>query len=300
MRPNTHDEKRLLGGRKAEDQSRRRSVMMIAAGWMLAIGLILFSALLFVAGARRLFLTANPHFTLKHVEIEGPTKSDKLLLTDVDALKEDLQQSLKNFEVGRVNLFTLDLASIRSKTLKMPATRACTVERILPDTLRITIFEKRPVARILSEGSVLLCSLDGSLLSKNEGNYDNLPVIQPSKPGRLQPGSEIEDPAVLTALRYLQHAGTWWREFDGRKIFPEMIFTPTFIKTRADGTLCVTVAANPDCRLLAGVTLYLNPSPVELEPSVKRAVDWVLHNRDEGGKEVKEYIEATVRAPAGK
>jgi cell division septal protein FtsQ len=300
MRPNTHDEKRLLGGRKAEDQSRRRSVLMITAAWLLALGLILFSSLLFTAGARRLFLTANPHFTLKHVDIEGPTKNDKLLLTDIEALKEDLQQSQKNFELGRVNLFTLDLASIREKTLKLPATRACTVERLLPDTLRITIFEKRPVARIVSEGTMLLCSLDGSIMPKNEGNFDHLPVIQPSKPSRLQPGSEIEDPAVLTALRYLQHAGTWWREFDGRKIFPEAIFTPTFIKTRADGTLCVTVAANPDCRLQAGVTLYLNAAPYELELSIKRALDWVLHNRDEGGKVVTEYIEATVRAPAGR
>ncbi len=301
MRPNTHDEKRLLGGRKAEDQSRRRSVVMIAAGWILALGLMVASVVLFTAGARRLFLTANPHFTLKKVEIIAAVKNDKLLLTDVDGLQESLQQSLKNFEIGRVNLFNLDIAAIRDTTLKQPATRSCTIERILPDTLRISIYEKRPVARILSEGTMMLCSLDGSVLPKNESNFDNLPVIQPAKPCRFQPGSNIEDPAVLSALRYLQYSESWWREFDGRKVFPATIFTPTFIRTSPDGLkLLVTVAANPDCLLQKGVTIHLNPTPFEMDLSVKRAVDWVLHNRDEGGKVVTEYIEATMKATAGK
>ncbi|MEN9361130.1 MAG: hypothetical protein RL095_2665 [Verrucomicrobiota bacterium] len=307
MRPNTHDEKRLLGGRKAEDQSRRRSVMMIAAGWALAFGLLSFSLLLLTHGARRLFLTGNPQFTLKNLEIVAAMKGDKLVLTDVEGLEESLSQNIKNFEKGRVNLFNLDVAAIREVTMKLPATRSCIVERILPDTLRISIFEKRPVARVISEGGPMLCSLDGMILPKSDGNFDSLPTIQPGKTAdgkipRFSPGSEVQDPAVLSALRYLRHSSTWWREFDGSKVFPESLFTPTFIRVSPDGLkLLVQVDAKPDCRLEKGVTLHLNnSSPVEMELSVKRAVDWVLHNRDEGGKIVTEYIEATMKATAGK
>jgi cell division septal protein FtsQ len=120
----------------------------------------------------------------------------------------------------RQNLLALDLARVKRDLELMPMVQAASVERILPHTLRIRVFEREPIAQVTalqpkpsggiesvvflldSEGYVML-PLDPHQRATPPSPDEQLPVIVGVTANELQPGRRIEAPPVQTALQLL-------------------------------------------------------------------------------------------------
>jgi cell division septal protein FtsQ len=118
------------------------------------------------------------------------------------------------------NLLALDLARVKRDLELMPMVQAASIERILPHTLRVRVFEREPIAQVTalrpkaaggietavflldSEGYVML-PLDPRQRSVPPSADEQLPGIVGVAANELQPGRRIEAPPVQTALQLL-------------------------------------------------------------------------------------------------
>jgi cell division protein FtsQ len=119
------------------------------------------------------------------------------------------------------NLFALDLALVKRDLELAPIVQVASVERVLPNTLRIRITEREPVAQvdvprpragggielvvfqIDAEGCVML-PLDPRqrAVPLNQAE-DELPVLAGINVGELQPGRKVESVPVRSALKLI-------------------------------------------------------------------------------------------------
>jgi cell division protein FtsQ len=120
-----------------------------------------------------------------------------------------------------VNLFALDLAEVKRNLEYAPFIAAASVERVLPNTLRVRVTEREPVAQVnlprprrgggvdivvyhLDAAGYVMPVLDPRLRSQPLLPAEEmLPVISGMNPHELQPGRRVESPAVQVALRLL-------------------------------------------------------------------------------------------------
>ncbi|MEJ5237663.1 MAG: FtsQ-type POTRA domain-containing protein [Limisphaera sp.] len=151
----------------------------------------------------------NPRFTLHRVEVS----------TDGVLSVEQLRR-WAGVRPG-VNLLALDLAQVKRSLEMVPYVASVSVERVLPDTLRLRVTERRPVARIqvplpVSPGGVdfvtyhvdgegvVLPPLDPRLMSEGAGMDSALPLLRGLNYHDLQPGRRVEHASVQAALGWLR------------------------------------------------------------------------------------------------
>ncbi len=119
------------------------------------------------------------------------------------------------------NLLALDLADVKRSLEYVPFIASASVERVLPNTLRLRVTEREPIAQVnlprpRPAGGVDLIEyrLDGEgfvmpVLDPRQRSTplfqpeDPLPVIAGANPHDLQPGRRVETPAVQSALRLI-------------------------------------------------------------------------------------------------
>ncbi|MBI5774322.1 MAG: FtsQ-type POTRA domain-containing protein [Verrucomicrobia bacterium] len=125
------------------------------------------------------------------------------------------------------NLFALDLPRLKRDLELVPAIQSVAVERVLPNTLRLRVTEREPVAQIVAlraripaggyeravyqvdaTGRVML-PLERHQTTDGAGQHDDsLPVLTGVNSAELQPGRKLESPQAVAALQLI-------REFDG-------------------------------------------------------------------------------------
>lgn len=100
--------------------------------------------------------TENSNYILRKVEVisNGFWNGKDRIISD--SLKLNMQQD---------NIFKLDLENIRTKTLRVPGVKHCEIRRILPDTIRISLIERVPRAKIAGHNAYLVDE-EGILLYK--------------------------------------------------------------------------------------------------------------------------------------
>lgn len=119
------------------------------------------------------------------------------------------------------NLLALDLADVKRNLEYVPFVAAASVERVLPNTLRVRVTEREPVAQVNLPRprpgggvDVLVYHLDaeGHVMPPLDARQrstslfqpeSTLPVVSGVNPHDLQPGRRIESPAVRAALRLI-------------------------------------------------------------------------------------------------
>jgi len=140
------------------------------------------------AGLTMLYLRtqSDTRFAIRHVEVAGVQHTSR---GDLDALTA---------RYAGTNLFHLDIARLRHEISSLPWVSRVEIEKKLPDTLRIVIVERTPVALVNLEGSVAYVDDRGAAfapLTPAAGDPD-LPLISGATGADL-----ARCVAVLHALR---------------------------------------------------------------------------------------------------
>lgn len=202
---------RLLGVRMRTEAARAARVRLIGR----LTGLVLTLALGTWGGWQawrwlqsRLFFE-NPRFQLRRVEVQ----TDGVLSVDQLRRWAGVQPGM--------NLLALDLAQVKRGLEMVPYVAGVSVERILPDTLRIQVRERRPLAVIqvplplptggvdfmaygIDEEGVVVPPVDARLTGGIPLGDPALPVLRGVSFHEVQPGRKLESPGVAAALAWLK------------------------------------------------------------------------------------------------
>ena len=165
-----------------------------AGGMLWKAGATVVVVALFAVGSRlaaQKFFFQNTEYALHHLEarLDGVMTQEELV-------------SLTGFGEGK-NLFELDLDQANRKLAALPEVRSVTLERLLPDTIRVNIERRVPVFLFAGYGDAGESFVSGrSFLCDRDGF-----LIQPSRldPEATPPGSRLDNDRLAFAIR-LQRA----------------------------------------------------------------------------------------------
>jgi len=149
----------------------------------------------------------NRSFAIQQVEIEtdGVISSDQL-------------RRWSGVRNGQ-NLLALDLAEVKRNLEQVPNIKAVSLERILPNTLRLRITEREPIAQVnvlrpngleftvyqLDADAYVTVPLDPRQRAVPlHGSGDELPLLSGINFSELQPGRQIDSPQIGAALKLIQ------------------------------------------------------------------------------------------------
>ena len=151
---------------------------VLAAGWVT----------LHVAGEK--LFSKNPRFKIAHLDFRGGATLSAERIKEYTQIREGM------------NLFEIDINKRRSEFLKRaPNIRAMTISRRLPDTLRIEVMERDPLARMGYRGH-LVVDREGHLFGKGN-RAQRLPVIIGYSEKELRPGQRVGG-IMFAALELLE------------------------------------------------------------------------------------------------
>lgn len=190
----------------AETERRRRNqkVLLYTCEALFLTGLLVvawFGVHLFIEN----FFTKNKNYEVRVVEVN----TDGVMTREEALATTGIHEGL--------NIFSLNLESAQGALTAIPEIQSARVERILPDTVSISIEARRPVAWVApadtgADPSTMqtACLVDATgVMIKPHGfevSYTRLPVVYgvPTEQWRL--GDKIEMPELLAALELLRRA----------------------------------------------------------------------------------------------
>ncbi len=185
------------GPRQARPRGRAAALAGRILLWLLALGLLITLASLAVSGLNGIFFSRNPHFSLRRIEVN----------INGQLARPDILRMLAGAGVaeGTGNIFALQVQSLREHLQTHVLVERVEICRVLPDTLRVNVYERLPVAQFLKSGGQQL-DISGRLLPPvNTDSHRLLPVITGVRaPGELKVGEQSRDPMLLHALEFLK------------------------------------------------------------------------------------------------
>jgi cell division septal protein FtsQ len=151
----------------------------------------------------------NPAFAIKHLDVQtdGVVSADQL-------------QRWAGVKTGQ-NLFALDLGRVKRDLEMVPWISSVSIERVLPNTLRLRVTEREAVAQVNVpranghggvEVAVFQLDPDGFVMVPLDPRQTTAPLAQPNDSlpvltgidlNDLQPGRQLESSQALTALRLI-------------------------------------------------------------------------------------------------
>ena len=202
-------------GRQAagdEGDSLKKRVVQIflrLAIWCAVAAVLFFGIRGACRGLQRVFLTDNPHFTLRNIDIN----------VKGNLPRAEIERRLEAWKVrkGQSNLFELDIPVLRDRLMKFVLVSKADFRIKLPSTLEVDVTERVPAVRII--GGHLMDSEGWILPEVGQGGakQDALPVVFNLKEGMRTPtGKRAEDEMSRAVLCLLRLTGTrpYGRLFD--------------------------------------------------------------------------------------
>lgn len=178
-----------------------------------------------------MFLTTSPFFNVSSVTISGNAVLDQ-------------DQLLNRIEpVHGKNIFTLDSAAISQQLNEHPWIRSVSIERQLPDGIRLHIEERTPYTRIQLD-KVYLMDNYGVLMGHDSPVYQHLPLItgMESKDGKLGRNVAGKDLIACLKIMYYLNRLPFFQKDPINKLEIKTTRRAVFI-TRNNGT---RIIINPD------------------------------------------------------
>lgn len=155
-------------------------------------------------GAEKFFFQ-NPEYSLRHLE----AKLDGIMT------REELE-GMTGFREGK-NVFLLDLDRANRTLSAIPEVRSAAIERILPDTVKVSLERRVPVFLFASSedgdsfipGKSYLCDRDGIMIrpARLEDEFLNLPVIRGIDLAGAVPGKALGNEQLDRAIRLQKALG---------------------------------------------------------------------------------------------
>lgn len=174
----------------AHPAARRRSSRVFR--WTLFTVLLLALLVGAVPASRWFFrhaVSENDFFTLRHADVvtDGILSANHIL-------------SAAGVAVG-TNLFAFSTDVLRDRIAADPLVQSVTVVRRIPDTLLVSVTERRPVARITAAGNTAPLAIDdsGHILGPS-ALRSGLPVLTGLSDTALAPGDVVSDPLLPRLL----------------------------------------------------------------------------------------------------
>ncbi len=170
-------------------------------------GLVIFLSLAAVGlrvGADKFFFQ-NPEYSLRHLEskLEGIMTREEL-------------EGMTGFREGK-NVFLLDLDRANRTLSAIPEVRSAAIERILPDTVKVSLEQRVPIFLIASSeegdafvpGKSYLCDRDSIMIrpARLDAEFLNLPVVRGIDLAEAVPGKPLRNEHLARAIRLQQALG---------------------------------------------------------------------------------------------
>jgi cell division protein FtsQ len=151
---------------------------------LLALALLVPIAVAMAAWA----FTYTPIFDAKHVRVEGAV-----------SLRPDDVRALAQVDPS-TNVFHLQPDAVTARLLSDPWIASATVDKDLPDTVVLTVVERRPVGVMDAMGAPSVLASDGTILPASAATQiDGLPAVQAAL-GTPDDAQRIAAAALLSAL----------------------------------------------------------------------------------------------------
>jgi len=153
-------------------------------------------------GVSRALFTKNDHLIMRRIELNGMSPGRK----------ESLLKYL-NLTLNKDNLFSIDIAAIRKKLEKISYVKSASVYRILPDTIKIDVIQRIPIAYLFKYGSQWVVDEDSVTMNRKfcmELKYP-LPVIKGLKLRTISVGQKIS--GLSQALKLIKLTACEFQNF---------------------------------------------------------------------------------------
>jgi cell division septal protein FtsQ len=138
----------------------------------------------------RLLFASNNRYTIEHLDIQAGSIITADLVSEYTQIKKGM------------NLFAFDISKVRKDlTRQSPNIKSVEISRQLPDTLKMRIVERVPLARVGRKSSFVVDE-EGYVFNLRAG-YRELPVITGYRDPNMKPGSRLCGIA-LAALEALE------------------------------------------------------------------------------------------------
>jgi cell division septal protein FtsQ len=203
--------KHVLDVKLRSDQVRATRIRLAAIACAVVFGTVFGLFLIWRTGELVLnkFVYDNQDFAIQTVQVQ----------TDGVISPEQLRR-WSRVKIGS-NLIGLDLAAVKRDLEMVDAISSVSVERVLPQTLKIRVTERTPIAQVdvprtdlaagtgvtvyqLDANSMVMSPLDPRQCAVPPAQADKpLPVITGLNLYQLQPGHHVESPQVSTALKLI-------------------------------------------------------------------------------------------------
>ncbi|MEO8041872.1 MAG: FtsQ-type POTRA domain-containing protein, partial [Acidobacteriota bacterium] len=196
--------KRPLNRRRASGGTWRNSQSGPSRFRTLGLPLFLSFCILVCLGALGVLgyqtVTASDFFNVARIEIRG---TDRSSASDVRRIVE--------MQTEKSGVWNADLPGIKEKLEKTPWVKTAAVSRVLPNGIRVQIFERQPQALVrTAEGNVLVDS-DGAVIAPAREKEPDFPF---SMTGWSQVKSEAAGKENLERVKMYQKMLSEWKEFD--------------------------------------------------------------------------------------
>ena len=169
-------------------------------------------------GVSRVLFSKNERFILRRIQLVGMESRRSNAL--IKYLKLNLYKD---------NLFDIDIADIRRKIEKISYIKSAGVYRVLPDTLKINITQRVPMAYLFRYGAKWVVDEDAVVMNKKycmKLKY-SLPVITGFKYKKLRSGEKL--PGLTQAINLLKLTTCEFQKFKISSISLEDTRKITFV-----------------------------------------------------------------------
>lgn len=201
--------KRMLNVKMRAATAKRKRQRLLTVVCALAIGIPLVCGLAWFAVDRALdrFFFSNPAYSLSSLELE----------LDGIMTPEDLRAETGLNE--GTNIFLVDISEADRRLRAIPMVAEVSIERILPDRIRVVLHSREPVAWVspsndpsspFDASTMLLTDSSGFLMRPRliPQEFHNLPVIYGVNPDAILEGKPLQSDDLKKALALLDEAST--------------------------------------------------------------------------------------------
>jgi cell division septal protein FtsQ len=180
---------------RREVRRMRARVATMAAG--LSIGTVFVVYIAWRCGSAALdhFVYKNSAFAIQRIDLE----------TDGVLSHEQIRQwaAIRKND----NLFALDLTRVKRTLELVPVIESASVERILPNAIRLRVIEREPIARaqegLIDRHGFLMLPLGPHQRSMPAPSVDHYPAIVGYNSAEVRFGRETESPQIRAALQFI-------------------------------------------------------------------------------------------------